>query len=316
MTVDAKRYIDMQVREYEHSDTFPEHIVGSYAWHEAFPYETFLLYEYGDLRYPILTEDRRGRALDFGCGPGRMVKRMSNFFGQVDGVDISPRLLQEAQRSVPANTQLWVTNGNDLGDAPKNAYDFIFCTISMQHIAVWDIRMQILRHMKDALKVGGCLTLQMAYHPTYPWMPSSDGTIRPHGRYSLANQGLQSTPSQRFMARRLRKLGLQVVHIKGKFAGMLRSDTDRFDFQLMKFDPLHAQWRENRYDAEKTNGWCDVVITQASLPLVEKDFKSIFGNYKCWWYDVSLVYGDLHGETHIPIYATHWIFLHARKLEG
>ncbi len=182
----ADQYIQMQLQQYEDSSVSPDEIVGNYAWHEAFPYETFLLHEYGDLRRPVLKDDRRIRALDFGCGPGRMIRRMAKFFNQVDGVDISPRLLQEARKIVPFNTQLWPTGGSDLGQAPRNAYDFIYCTISMQHIAAWDIRMQIMRHMRDALKVGGCLTLQMAFNPGYPWMSSPRLVARPLGRYYLS----------------------------------------------------------------------------------------------------------------------------------
>src|SRR5450759_126117 len=37
---------------------------------------------------------RRSRALDFGCGPGRLTQALTSHFDQVDGVDISPSLLE------------------------------------------------------------------------------------------------------------------------------------------------------------------------------------------------------------------------------
>lgn len=162
-------YIKMQRDQYEDVRIPPDDVVGQYQWHENFPYETFLLYKYGDIRYPILTDFQEKKALDFGCGPGRMVKRMQKYFLQVDGCDISARLLEEARRRVPEST-FYLTNGNDLGYAFREAYDFIYCTISMQHIASHTIRTKILRAMYDALKPGGCITLQMGYNPDYPYV--------------------------------------------------------------------------------------------------------------------------------------------------
>lgn len=162
-------YIQMQRKYYEDITIPSSDIVGQYNWHEKFPYETFLLYKYGDVRYPIFSSYKNKRALDFGCGPGRMIKRMSRFFTQVDGCDISSRLLEEAKVNAP-NSDFFLTNGNDLGNVPKNSYDFIYCTISMQHIASHSIRMQIIEQMYESLKENGCINLQMAYNPSFPYV--------------------------------------------------------------------------------------------------------------------------------------------------
>lgn len=166
-------YLNMQKNFYE-APIPPEAIVGNYAWHEEYPYETFLLFKNGDIRKPIFDGFNDKVALDFGCGPGRMVKRMSRLFKRVDGCDISSRLLKEAERYCNSsgggyNGRFYITDGNNLGDAPKNFYDFIYCTISMQHIASHAIRKKILSAMFDALKVGGKITLQMAYNPRVPF---------------------------------------------------------------------------------------------------------------------------------------------------
>lgn len=165
-------YIKMQKREYENPDITPENIVGQYDWHEEYPYETFLLYRNGDVRKPIFEYTKDKIALDFACGPGRMVKRMMKVFKKVDGCDISSRLIQEARNRVP-ETDFYVTNGNDLGECPVNHYDFIYCTISMQHIASYQIRKCILENMRQALKGGGKIVLQMAYNPNFPYVKES-----------------------------------------------------------------------------------------------------------------------------------------------
>jgi SAM-dependent methyltransferase len=155
----------MQKRYYEDPTLDPKvQVVGNYGWHEAFPYEQYLL-NYGGSK-PLLDSTKGKIALDFGCGPGRMVKRMSKFFKRVDGADISQRLLDLAKLECP-ESDFYVTDGSDLGNAPSNTYDFIYSTISMQHIASFSVRQAIFKSMFCALKPGGCITIQMGYNPNY-----------------------------------------------------------------------------------------------------------------------------------------------------
>lgn len=302
----SEQYTRMQREHYEDPSISSEDIVGNYAWHEAFPYETLLLHEHGDLRHPVVAERDRRRALDFGCGPGRMIPRMSRLFGQVDGVDISARLLADARTLVPAQTELWQTNGRDLGGAPVGAYDFVYCTVSLHHIPVWEIRMEILRHIWGSLRVGGCVTLQLCFHPNYPWLPVA-------GHRSWADSPGSQTPLRSALAGRLRRLGLHTLTVDGRIRGVFRGHETE-GLQLFRQDAQHASWRENRYDASGTNAVCDATISTETLPLVRQDFTAVFGNFSCWWYDVSMVFEDLRGESHGPgSWHSHWIFLHARK---
>ena len=169
MAKTEKDYINMQKGCYE-SNVPANNIVGNFEWHEEYPYETFLLFRNGDIRKPIFDDLFQDKiALDFACGPGRMIKRMRLLFKQVDGCDISARLIEEAKRRVGAGSNFYVTNGNDLGNTPLNHYDFVYCTISMQHIASYTIRSNILANIAKALKGGGRAVLQMAYNPHAPF---------------------------------------------------------------------------------------------------------------------------------------------------
>src|SRR5688572_216541 len=94
-------YIRMQKSIYENPKFTSEQIVGNYAWHEEFPYESLLLYINGDIRKPIFDNFSDKVALDFACGPGRMVPRMKKFFSKVDGADISKNLIEEARIAHP-----------------------------------------------------------------------------------------------------------------------------------------------------------------------------------------------------------------------
>lgn len=172
----ALDYSKMQKAFYEDRSTSPENVVGNYGWHENFPYETNLLYRYADVRLPVLETAATARALDVGCGPGRMITRMKKLIGQVDGADISKRLLNEAQQRHP-DSQFFETAGNDLGGAPSNSYDFVYSTIALQHVAVRSIRLNILREIRRVLKPGGAFTLQFAYLDTLPYVIQRTGRL-------------------------------------------------------------------------------------------------------------------------------------------
>jgi len=163
-------YLEMQDAFYE-SDLPPDEIVGNVAWHENFPYETLLLYRNGDIRFPVLENFSSKVALDFACGPGRMMARMNKIFRRVDGVDISSRLLAEAKRRVP-QSNFYHSSGDDIGDTPLGAYDFVYSTIAMQHIACHDIRYRIWEHLALALAPSGVITIQMAFRPDFPYVPA------------------------------------------------------------------------------------------------------------------------------------------------
>jgi SAM-dependent methyltransferase len=108
-------------------------------------------------------------ALDFGCGPGRNLRRWSALFARIDGVDISARNLENArvflENTIPATKRpnLYLTTGDDCGDAPREHYDFAFSTICLQHICVHSVRFSILRSLFTCLKPGGRISIQMGF---------------------------------------------------------------------------------------------------------------------------------------------------------
>jgi SAM-dependent methyltransferase len=145
-------------------------VVGSYDYHEHVPYETNLLFQYGDVRRPIFTDIRDRTAFDIACGEGRMVRRMQKLFRKVDGADISERMIDLAEDRT-AGAEFWVTDGVSTGGAPSAFYDFCFCTISMQHICVFKTRDLILKDICRILKPDGKITLQYGFSRNYPALP-------------------------------------------------------------------------------------------------------------------------------------------------
>src|SRR5262245_18956478 len=57
-----------------------------------------------------------GRALDFGCGVGRLTQALAKHFLQADGVDIAPSMIESAKRLNVAGEQCryWLNSSADL----------------------------------------------------------------------------------------------------------------------------------------------------------------------------------------------------------
>jgi SAM-dependent methyltransferase len=106
------------------------------------------------------------RALDFGCGVGRLMKPLVEAGIRVDGVDISERMITFARQEPALKTsQFFLSSGRDCGAAPEGAYDFVYSQLCFQHICSRDVRNELLACFKRALKPGGVVLVQMHYYP-------------------------------------------------------------------------------------------------------------------------------------------------------
>ena len=78
---------------------------------------------------------KRGRALDFGCGLGRLTKALAAHFDSVVGVDVSSKMVDTAKRVAPAPNIEYVANAaSDLCFVADASIDFVFSWITLQHI--------------------------------------------------------------------------------------------------------------------------------------------------------------------------------------
>jgi SAM-dependent methyltransferase len=169
-------YVKMQrkyyIRNARKSSVVPgnlvdDQVVGSWKEHDEWlDYETYMM------KY-VRPEDGLV-ALDFGCGPGRNIRRWTDWFKRIDGADISKtnitnaRVFLRDQLSDKKSPNLYVTNGTDCGDAKSNVYDFVFSTVCLQHICSHSVRFQILSDIYRVLKPGGRISVQMGYGSPSP----------------------------------------------------------------------------------------------------------------------------------------------------
>ncbi len=167
----SDRYLAMQRATYEGAATGEsvspgtletDYVVGSWREHDEWSdYEEYLM------RY--VPSEPTWIALDFGCGPGRNIRRWSHRFARIDGADIAQANLDNAsvflRGHVPEAKQprLYRTGGADCGDASDCTYDFVFSTIALQHICVHSVRFSILTDIYRRLRPGGRLSVQMGF---------------------------------------------------------------------------------------------------------------------------------------------------------
>ncbi len=143
--------------------THDELVVGWYARHERFDYERWL--------FGGVSIDAHAVAIDYGCGPGRMIRRLAPRFARIDGADISADVIDVARRrcaGLASPPELTVTRGDGLPAGCEGRYDVAYSVICLQHICVHRVRRAIFESLFAALKPGGLLTFQMGYGPGHP----------------------------------------------------------------------------------------------------------------------------------------------------
>jgi 2-polyprenyl-3-methyl-5-hydroxy-6-metoxy-1,4-benzoquinol methylase len=140
----------------------------------------------GAIRRWIDPAFRPERALDFGCGVGRLTLPLARAAGHVVGVDISTTMLAEARRNAEAhgiaNVEFALSTSYLRADhAPNQLLDFVHSYIVLQHVAPpagEEITGQLLRRLRP----GGVAALHYTYARQAPairrvvnrlrrWMP-------------------------------------------------------------------------------------------------------------------------------------------------
>lgn len=103
------------------------------------------------------------RALDIGCGPGRLMLPLADHFGEIHGIDVSDEMIELARarlNSVP-HAHLHVGSGSDLQPLESNYFDLVYSYVVFQHIPTRDIVLNYLREAERVLKPGGVLCCQI-----------------------------------------------------------------------------------------------------------------------------------------------------------
>ena len=103
------------------------------------------------------------RALEIGCGPGRLMLPLSRHFGEIHGVDVSDemiRLARERLRDAP-RAHAHVGGGSDLAGFEDESFDFVYSYAVFQHIPAREVVFDYLREACRVLRSDGLMYCQL-----------------------------------------------------------------------------------------------------------------------------------------------------------
>ena len=107
------------------------------------------------------------RALDFGCGVGRVTQSLAKYFDHIDGVDISPSMIELANTYNKFGDKITyhINNENSLKIFNDNTYDFIYSTEVLQHMHPM-YQENFLKEFLRVLSPKGLLVFQLPSEPS------------------------------------------------------------------------------------------------------------------------------------------------------
>jgi len=78
---------------------------------------------------------KKDRALDFGCGVGRLTRALKKHFREVHGVDAAVSMIKWAKEYDPEKScHYHVNTENNLSLFENNAFNFVYSNITLQHM--------------------------------------------------------------------------------------------------------------------------------------------------------------------------------------
>jgi SAM-dependent methyltransferase len=116
------------------------------------------------------TDPRTRRALEIGCGPGRLMKPLSRHFGEIHGVDVSDEMVRLARQRLAGipHAHAHVAAGLGLPMFAGESFDIVYSYAVYQHIPSRDVVLAYMRETQRVLKPGGVFRGQFNGLPPNP----------------------------------------------------------------------------------------------------------------------------------------------------
>jgi len=107
-----------------------------------------------------------GRALDFGCGVGRVTQALCEYFTECHGVDIAPSMIRLAKKynRFADKCQYHLNDLPDLSLFTDGCFDFIYSSLVLQHMEP-EFSKGYLKEFIRVLAPGGLLVFQLPSEP-------------------------------------------------------------------------------------------------------------------------------------------------------
>lgn len=111
----------------------------------------------------------RHKALDFGCGVGRLTQALAAHFENVDGVDVAPSMIELANQynRWPGRCTYHVNTTSSLSFFADDTFNLIYSSLVLQHIEPRYSKSYIQEFVR-VLAPGGVIVFQLPSVPSRP----------------------------------------------------------------------------------------------------------------------------------------------------
>jgi SAM-dependent methyltransferase len=174
--------------------------------------------------------ERRERALDFGCGVGRVTRALAARFGDALGVDVSSQMVEQA-RSLNAdvpNASFLVNAAPDLAQLETASFDLVYSRIVLQHLRSAD---EARAYVTDFLRIASPDGLVVFQLPA---------EIPPRHRIHLRRRLWAALRAVRVGPERLHRLGLSPIRVIGLPQADVRRLVEERGGKVLRAEPDDA----------------------------------------------------------------------------
>jgi SAM-dependent methyltransferase len=107
--------------------------------------------------------ERLGRALDFGCGVGRLTRALAERFSETVGVDVSEQMVEQARKlnTDRPNLDFAVNVAPDLAAFESDSFDLVYSSKVLQHMPSGDQACSYIGEFLRLLAPGGIAVFQL-----------------------------------------------------------------------------------------------------------------------------------------------------------
>jgi SAM-dependent methyltransferase len=179
---------------------------------------------------------RRRRAVDFGCGVGRLTQALCDYFGSSVGLDIAPSMIEEARRfnRFPEKCHYELNKSRRLEALEDGSVSFIYTSLVLQHNPP-DVSRDYIREFVRTLEWGGLLVMQLPSQQ-FPCEEDAEGP-RTVGTTPLAASDMRArivpTEDQRqLVAGETTALKLRIENLGGSVWSSLGEGSGKYQVRL------------------------------------------------------------------------------------
>lgn len=164
------------------------------------------------------------RAMDFGCGAGRLTQGLAGHVERVDGVDIAASMVELARRHNRAGDRVTyhLNEAGDLSLFDDDTFDLVLSIIVLQHIPN-ELKTGYLEEFVRVLRPGGVAAFTVPSHGDWSVegivrrLPNSWQNVYRRRRYGY-DDVMEFHPLKRSRVEAaLRASGAEVVHVEREF---------------------------------------------------------------------------------------------------